>query len=165
MSEKQLPKRAIIGLSLMLVLLVVSIIVRSIAGGWFNDNVTPAPAVKLSPEFTNTGVIETLDTEAYNNLAAEKKTFLFATYLPSCSADLVNFVAKLAEEKKITVYYYTWENFRESPLHNTIKYAPSFGIVVNGELVAYLRSDSEADAHIYNSYEDFVSWIAGIVEL
>ena len=162
MSEKQLPKRAIIGLSLMLILLVASIVVRSLAGGWFNDK-APSP-VKLSPEFTNTGIIETLNSETYTKYASEKKTFLFATYLPSCSADLVSYVARLATEKNITIYYYTWEDFRESSLHDTIKYAPSFGIVVNGELVANLRSDSEEDAHIYNSYEDFASWVSERIE-
>lgn len=125
-----------------------------ISRGWFNGE-----KAVIDSEYFGSSELRTINTDQYNQLINDKKSFLIITYQPGCTADLLSFIKKFSEEKNISFNYYVWSALRESPLHNNIKHPPSVAVISKGEVVAYLKADSNDDTEKYNNYDTFKAWL------
>jgi hypothetical protein len=58
----------------------------------------------------------------------------------------------------------TSDFIKDTSLYQTVKYFPSVIIYRNGEIVKYLRYDSDEDKEFYKSYDGFEKWMKESVE-
>ena len=72
---------------------------------------------------------------------------------------LREYVTRYMTETGILVYKMMFTEVKESSLHEQVKYYPSVAVVSRGNVVAYLRADSDEDAEVYNNYAAFKEWM------
>lgn len=127
------------------------------AAGWFDSGKATIDAEYLSeaPDFMELSVDE------YNNLVAEKKSFIVFIDQASCvTADrMEGFVQDFMKEKGVKVYKMMFQDMKETDLYERIRFYPSVAVISKGKLVGYLRADADEDAKAYNNYDDFKLWI------
>ncbi|MDO4967287.1 MAG: hypothetical protein Q4E70_00760 [Candidatus Saccharibacteria bacterium] len=94
-------------------------------------------------------------------LISEKKSFVVYVSLPVCSgvtAEFKEHVLKFQKENKLSFYYLTSDYVKDTSIYNSIKYFPSVIIYNKGEMVNFLRFDSDEDKGFYSSYDGFSKW-------
>lgn len=119
----------------------------------------------LTDKYYNIGEVLKLDENEVENLSNE--SFLLFTYNSYCG------MAKPCEEvfdavlKRYRIDYVSMpvETFRKTKYHDTVKLAPSFLIIKNGEIVAYLDAENDNDLDYYQNEDDFESWLRGYIYL
>lgn len=151
-------QRNIIWLVLMLVVVVVGgVLFVGAVSGWFGEQ-----KVVLDAEYYNaqSGFTD-LTAQEYEELVGAKKSFVVFVDQGGCTtADrLREYVGRYMEEAGVSVYKMMFAEVKESSLHEFVKYYPSVVIVSRGQVVAYLRADSDDDAKVYNNYEDLEGWM------
>lgn len=151
-------QRNTIWLALTLVVVVVGgVLFVGAVSGWFGEQ-----KVVLDAEYYNTqSGFTDLTAQEYEELVGAKKTFVVFVDQGGCTtADrLREYVGRYMEEAGISVYRMMFAEVKESSLHEFVKYYPSVVIVSRGQVVAYLRADSDDDAKVYNNYEDLEGWM------
>lgn len=102
-----------------------------------------------------------LTPEEYEQMIREHRSFVVMVDQGGCTtADrLREYVLDFASYKGIKVFRISFEEMKDTTLHEYIKYYPSVGIISDGKVVGWLRADLDEDAPAYNNYEDFVKWI------
>ena len=148
----------VLGLVIALVVVLIGgVLFVGAVSGWFDD-----PKVVLDAEYY-TERVEFIDLTAseYEELAQAKKTFVVFVDQGGCTtADrLREYVKSYMVEKGISAYRMMFSEVKESSLHNQVKYYPSVAIIDKGVVRGYLRADSDADAGIYNNYDEFREWM------
>lgn len=119
----------------------------------------------LSDKYYNNGESIKVDEESIKDLA--KDSFLIFTYNSFCG------MAKPCEEvfdsvlKKNKIDYVSIpiESFRKTKYHDTVKLAPSFIIIKNGEIVAYLDAEKDSDIDYYQNEDAFEKWLSNHIYL
>jgi len=160
MSESGHPNGGVLGLVVALVVVLIGgVLFVGAVSGWFDD-----PKVTLDAEYyceTDCGEFMEIDATSYNDLIAEKKSFVVFVDQGGCTtADrLREFVTKYAGEVGIKVYKMMFEEVKESSLYESVRYYPSVAVVTKGKVVSWLRADSDEDAPEYNDYETFKKWM------
>lgn len=151
-------QRNIIWLALTLVVVVVGgVLFVGAVSGWFGKQ-----KVVLDAEYYNTqSGFTDLTAREYEELVGAKKSFVVFVDQGGCTtADrLREYVGRYMEEAGVSVYRMMFAEVKESSLHEFVKYYPSVVIVSRGQVVAYLRADSDDDAKVYNNYEDLEGWM------
>ena len=151
-------QRNIIWLTLTLVVVVVGgVLFVGAVSGWFGGQ-----KVILDAEYYNTqSGFTDLTAQEYEALVGAKKSFVVFVDQGGCTtADrLREYVGRYMEEAGVSVYRMMFAEVKESSLHEFVKYYPSVVIVSRGQVVAYLRADSDDDAKVYNNYEDLEGWM------
>ena len=151
-------QRNTIWLVLTLVVVVVGgVLFVGAVSGWFGEQ-----KVVLDAEYYNaqSGFTD-LTAQEYEELVGAKKSFVVFVDQGGCTtADrLREYVGRYMEEAGVSVYRMMFAEVKESSLHEFVKYYPSVVIVSRGQVVAYLRADSDDDAKVYNNYEDLEGWM------
>lgn len=102
-----------------------------------------------------------LNATLYDRKVEDKESFVVMVDQNGCTtADKVRqFVLDWAGERRTKVYRIMFEEVKKSKLYNSVEYYPSVAVVKNGEPVAWLKADSDADADAYNDYDSFKNWI------
>ncbi|MBR2709837.1 hypothetical protein IKE72_02030 [Candidatus Saccharibacteria bacterium] len=97
----------------------------------------------------------------YEQMVQDGKSFIVFVDQDGCvTADrLQGFVEDYAHEKGLKVYKIQFSAARDSSMHEKVKYYPSVVIVDKGRVHAYLRADSDEDAHAYNDAPTFRAWL------
>ena len=149
----------------LLVLLVIvvggTVLFVGAASGWFSGNAK----VTLDAEYycgdECDGEYMELEVEEYEELVQAGKSFVVLVDQGGCkTADrLREFVADYAKGTGMKVYRMMFAEVKESSLHEYVKYYPSVVIVSKGQVIGYLRADSDEDAEMYNDYDAFTKWI------
>lgn len=151
-------QRNIIWLVLTLVVVVAGgVLFVGAVSGWFGEQ-----KVVLDAEYYNTqSGFTDLTAQEYEELVGAKKSFVVFVDQDGCTtADrLREYVGRYMEEAGVSVYRMMFAEVKESSLHEFVKYYPSVVIVSRGQVVAYLRADSDDDAKVYNNYEDLEEWM------
>ncbi len=100
------------------------------------------------------------DSEEVNVLMNERKTFVVFVGQDHCvTADaLEDIVYDYVVEHGIVFLRLSFSEMKETALSESIKYYPSVGIVSKGQLVAFLRADSNEDAAAFSDYGEFSRW-------
>lgn len=143
----------------LLILVVVGalLFVGGVAGWFFEEKVE----VEYSCEGECGREYIDLTPEEYEQMIREHRSFVVMVDQGGCTtADrLREYVLDFASYKGIKVFRISFEEMKETTLHEYIKYYPSVGIISDGKVVGWLRADLDEDAPAYNNYEDFVKWI------
>ena len=63
------------------------------------------------------------------------------------------------EQNNVNFLSMSYEEFKKTNLHETVKFAPSVIIVNNGKIVSYLDSAKDADLDKYQDVDQFESWL------
>lgn len=69
------------------------------------------------------------------------------------------------EKKNIAFLSMDFKDFKETKLHETVKYAPSVIIVKKGKIVSYLDSAKDGDLEKYQDVKAFGKWFEKYVKL
>ncbi len=152
-------KKVIFGIAAILTIAFLGTIITGIASGWFNTVKT-----ELSSEYYHADAAFNLDSATYERLTREKKSFLVISYLPGCTAKLLQFVKDFSAEHDVAFLSYNFADLKGSSLYDTIKYSPSVAVVSEGRVVAHLDANSNDDVAKYNDYSVFKSWLESLVK-
>ena len=115
--------------------------------------------VLLDPEYYNNADQIYLDTEEYEQLIREQKSFIVVSYASVCNSKILDFVDDFSEENKVAFVEINWDKLKGTEAREVIKYPPTVFIVEKGKIRAYLDSDAEEDVEKYNDYEVFSAWL------
>lgn len=116
--------------------------------------------------FENTELKE-IDAAAYQELIAEKKSFLVLIHMSICPAELplTDTTKQLIRQNNFTVYSILQDDFKETTLADSIKYLPSMAIIKDGELVTFLDAESNEHLPHYKDPASLKSWVETYVNL
>lgn len=108
-----------------------------------------------------------LTIDKYNELIEDKESFGIFVYQPLCvaSANFEEILNSYSASNHIQFYKMSFANMKETSLYDDVKYYPSFVIIEDGEVVAYLDAESEDDEDIYKNLDEFNKWFTSYVEL
>lgn len=100
-------------------------------------------------------------------LVQEKASFGVFVYQTMCmtSSDFEEVLNKFLDENKVTFYKVSFSELKDSALGEKIKYYPSFLIYKEGELVDFLKADSDEHIAYYRKVDSFKEWLTGYVRL
>ena len=104
----------------------------------------------------STSIINKLDT-----------TYLLYTYNNYCSMKIPceNIFKSVMEEYNISMYSISYKDFKDTYLHDTVKYAPSVIIVDKGKIISYLDPNSDEDYDRYQDTNSFTKWLKKYIQL
>ncbi len=104
-----------------------------------------------------------LTASEYEELIVAKKSFILLVDQGGCTTAerLKGYMRDFAKEAGVKVYRMTFSEVKNSSLHEKVKYYPSVVVVSRGEVIGFLRADSDDDAKMYNDYEEFKGWLRG----
>lgn len=126
----------------------------------------PDMPFRLSDEYYGTSEMLTgLTAEEYEKLLSEKRSFVVMVDKPGCitTPPMRERMANFPDNMQFKYYQFMWSEAKESSLHNYVTFVPSVAIIREGEVVAWLRADSDEDTEYFNSAEALQSWVAKYV--
>ena len=126
----------------------------------------PDMPFRLSDEYYGTSEMLTgLTAEGYEKLLSEKRSFVVMVDKPGCitTPPMRERMANFPDNMQFKYYQFMWSEAKESSLHNYVTFVPSVAIIREGEVVAWLRADSDEDTEYFNSAEALQSWVAKYV--
>ena len=140
------------------------------ASGWFDGNekvVLDAEYVcgaECDGEFLEGESEAGLNTREYEELIAAKKSFILLVDQGGCTTAerLKGYMRDFMKEAGVKTYRMMFSEVKNSSLHEKVKYYPSVVVVSRGEVIGFLRADSDEDAKMYNDYEEFKGWLRGL---
>ncbi len=114
-----------------------------------------------------------LDDKYYNNgeFIGTKKvnngSYLLNMYGDMCifSTPCEDIFKVVMEKYKIDVLSISYDDFKSTKYAKDVLYAPSFLIIKNGKLIAYLDSESDSDLEIYQDSDKFEEWLSKYIYL
>ena len=121
---------------------------------------------RLSDEYYGTSEMLTgLTAEEYEKLLSEKRSFVVMVDKPGCitTPPMRERMANFPDNMQFKYYQFMWSEAKESSLHNYVTFVPSVAIIREGEVVTWLRADSDEDTEYFNSAEALQSWVAKYV--
>lgn len=158
-----LSRGAKIGILVALLIAVVtgSVLFAGMLAGWFDGK----SKIEISSEYV-CGVGEVpefvnLTAAEYEKLVEERKSFVVFVDQGGCATaeGLSERLMEYAGKKGIKINRIMFSEMKDTSLYQYVKFYPSVAIVSDGEVVAYLRADSDADAAVYNDYEALEGWL------
>ena len=116
---------------------------------------------RLSDEYYGKSESITLKTDEYEQLVAEKKSFIVLVDKPGCvtTAEMRQMMADFPDDMQFKYYNFMWSQVKESSLHEYISFAPSVAIIKNGKVKAYLRSDVDEDGKYFYDAAALQEWV------
>ena len=158
MKKQKKQQLTVLGLTVLLVaVLAGGILFVGAVSGWFDD-----PRVILDEEYygDSTGFME-LTADEYDELVKAGKSFIVLIDQSGCTtADrLRGYIKEYTNEMGVLIYRMMFAEIKNSPLHEVVKYYPSIALISKGNVVGYLRADSDDDASAYNDYDVFKRWM------
>lgn len=110
--------------------------------------------------YGNSSIID-LDKDSYEQMIAEKKSFVLMIDNPGCvtTANMRGMFSDFSDNLKFTYYRIMWPDTKDTNLRNYVKYFPSLVIINNGNIVVALQADSDEDAKYYNNSSDLADWL------
>ncbi|MBQ3348594.1 hypothetical protein IJG90_03710 [Candidatus Saccharibacteria bacterium] len=161
--KKELSRGVRIGLLVGALVLVIaeSVLFAGMLAGWFDGD----SKVTISSEYMCSAAeaeeFINLTASDYEELVADGKSFVIFVDQGGCTtADgLRGRIIEYAKKKGIKINRIMFSEMKETSLYDKVKFYPSVAVVSDGEVVAYLRADSDADAAVYNDYEALEGWL------
>jgi hypothetical protein len=166
-------KLVIIAIATLAALAIIGFVFFKVLGG-AKKKVEIEDSIVLDAEYKNTDgkMIEIAkETEEparfLDELTAKKKNFVVYVSLPICTGDAAEFktfVRDFQSKEKLSFYYLTSDYVKDTKIYETVKYFPSVIIYKDGEIINYLRYDSDEDKDYYKSYDGFSTWLKANVK-
>jgi len=101
------------------------------------------------------------------DLLNNKGSFLLYVYNSYCTFKIPceTIFEEYLDSKNITMLKIAIDEFKNTSLYSTIKYAPSFVIISDGEIVAFLDANSDEDLNRYQDTDEFGTWLSSYINL
>ena len=114
----------------------------------------------LEDKYYGTSVFNEVTADGLSDLTEAKESFAIFIHQPLCSTsyEFNKILVKFAEENKISFYKISFDEMKKTDMYNDIKYYPSFAILKEGELVAFLDAESDEDLKRYKDKDEFEKW-------
>ena len=124
-----------------------------------NSTKSDSSKLYLSSKYYNAGEFIDITSEELNKNKSEN--YIVFTYNNYCSFQIPceTVFKSFMEKYNIDFLYIPYEDFKNTDLYKTVKYAPSIIIVSKGEIVAYLDAEEDADVDKYQDDKIFEGWI------
>lgn len=121
--------------------------------------------IELSKKFYDSSDFITLTSDEVNNNKSE--TYLIFTYNNYCNLEIPcdQIFEEFMINKNISMYKIPFEEFKNTYLYDKVKFAPSVIIVDNGEVIDYLKADSDEDLNKYQDVNEFTLWVEKYIKL
>ncbi len=121
--------------------------------------------IYLEDNLYNNNEFISIDSTSINNKL--DTTYLLYTYNNYCSMKIPceNIFKSVMEEYNISMYSIPYKDFKDTYLHDTVKYAPSVIIVDKGEIISYLDPNSDEDYDRYQDTNSFTKWLKKYIQL
>ena len=117
----------------------------------------------LSDRYYNIG--EFVEVDSKNIKKLDKENYILFTYNSYCSLPIPceKIFADFMKKYNIDFVSIPFVEFKETKYYDKIKYAPSIIIIKQGEILAYLDANSDADLDKYQKLVDFEKWLDNYV--
>lgn len=121
--------------------------------------------IYLEDNLYNNNEFISIDSTSINNKL--DTTYLLYTYNNYCSMKIPceNIFKSVMEEYNISMYSISYKDFKDTYLHDKVKYAPSVIIVDKGEIISYLDPNSDEDYDRYQDTNSFTKWLKKYIQL
>ena len=166
MSAEKKKQMGVLGLIVALVVVLFGgVLFVGAASGWFDNTKVVLDAEYICKETCDEELMD-LDVAGYEGMTTAKKTSVIFVDQNGCTtADrLRGFIMDYAREKGIKVNKIMFEQVKETSLHDNVKYYPSVVILNKGNVIGWLKADSDEDAEAYNNYDAFKAWMGKYLE-
>lgn len=102
-----------------------------------------------------------INKEEYNQLITDQKSFLVFVDQTGCitAEGLKKIATEISQEKNVKIYHIMFAEARETSLHDSVKYYPSFIIVNHGSVVSWLKADADEDVERYKNKDALEIWL------
>lgn len=119
-----------------------------------------------SSEYAKSEIVE-LDAAQYQELIDDQKSFVLIARNETCpvEAPLSTTVEQFQNDHNLNIYSLKADKYKETGLSKGIPYLPTAIIYQNGEVVSYLRADSDEDLQYYKTPESFQNWLEQYIYL
>ncbi len=121
----------------------------------------------LKEEYYKESKMIDLEQEDLEKMLDDKESFVMYIYLPGCSscAEFKEVLTEFQENNKLTIYSSQIKYAKETSIGKKIKYAPSFVVYKDGEIVSYLDAESDDDLPYYKTADSFKEWLTKYINL
>lgn len=115
----------------------------------------------LNDEYYNAGKLVDIDSKELTNMLKSNDSFILFTYNPYCNfkVSCENVVENFSKNNNITVFKIPFEEFKNTKLYNTVKYAPSIVLINNGKIENYLDPNKDEDSIKYQDEKALKDYI------
>lgn len=115
----------------------------------------------LNDEYYNAGKLVDIDSKELTNMLKSNDSFILFTYNPYCNfkVSCENVVENFSKNNNITIFKIPFEEFKNTKLYNTIKYAPSIILVNKGKIETYLDPNKDEDSIKYQDEKALKDYI------
>ena len=118
----------------------------------------------LNDEYYNAGKLVDIDSKELTNMLKSNDSFILFTYNPYCNfkVSCENIVENFSKNNNITIFKIPFEEFKNTKLYNTIKYAPSIILVNKGKIETYLDPNKDEDSIKYQEEKALKAMIEAV---
>lgn len=115
----------------------------------------------LNDEYYNAGKLVDIDSKELTNILKSNDSFILFTFNPYCNfkVSCENVVENFSKNNNITIFKIPFEEFKNTKLYNTIKYAPSIILINNGKIETYLDPNKDEDSIKYQEEKALKDYI------
>lgn len=101
------------------------------------------------------------------DIESNKENYILFTYNTFCSLNVPceEIFQDFMSKYNIAILSIPFYEFKETYLHDTVKYGPSILVVKNKKVVAYLDANKDEDLDYYQDVDKFKEWIEQYVYL
>ena len=119
----------------------------------------------LETKYYNEGNYIDVSSEEVNNI--ENETYLLFAYNNFCafSVPCDNVFKNVMTKYNIDVLQIPFDDFKNTYLYETVKYAPSVIVVSNKKVIAYLDANKDEDISKYEDTNSFEEWLDNYINL
>ena len=144
---------------IIIISLIIIILVLSIGTYVYLKNYKSANKFYLENKYYGTHEFIEINNDEFSKLKNEN--YVLYVYNNYCNLPIPchEIFEKYMKKKDVAFLSMKYEYFKETELHKEVRFAPSIIIVKNGEIVAYLNAEKDADLEKYQDLEEFTKWI------
>jgi len=122
---------------------------------------------KLDEKYYNEGKFLDVSGSELANMVENKESFILFEYNYFCAfrVPCEDIFKEAFKDLKIDVNQISYDEFKETKLHEKVKYAPSIILVKKGRVVKYLDASKDEDKVRYQDTLEFKNWIKEYIEV
>ncbi len=121
----------------------------------------------LNDEYYNAGKLVDIDNKELTSMIESNNSVILFTYNPYCNfkVSCESIVEEFSKGNNITVFKISFEDFKNTKLYNTVKYAPSIILVNNGKIKTYLDPNKDEDSIKYQDAKALKNYIEMYIDI
>lgn len=119
----------------------------------------------LDDKYYNEGNFININSNDLNNI--NSNNYIVFTYNNYCNFEIPcdKIFQEFMKKYKIDILSIPYEDFKNTWLHNDVKYAPSIIIIKNKKVIKYLDAEKDEDIERYQDVNKFEQWLNEYINL